>query len=285
MSYVRMILAMIIFASSDFFLADIGLPAAVIFCVRAVVGMAFLAVILGFYKNRSGFLAFKKNAVYIILAGMALAFNQIFLLEAYQRTANSIVTVCYYIAPLLVLFMAPLFLREKVSLLSIACTLGAYAGAVLLSGALGDEYPNIIGVMYALIGAGLYCTVIVLNKKIGTITCIDNAFYQLVVASVVSVTYAIVTLQGVSVTVNIHTVWKMLLVSIVHTAVAYSLMFSAGKKLSAQNWGLLSYIEPLAAVGIGYFVYRHQLNNIEILGAILIFCFVFIGCVLRKKRK
>jgi len=261
------------------------LPSVVIFCVRAVVGMAFLAVVLGFYKSRSGFSAFKKNAVPIILAGVALAFNQIFLFEAYQRTTNSIVTVCYYIAPLLVLFMAPLFLREKVTLLSVACTLGAYAGAVLLSGALGDEYPNMVGVMYALIGAGLYCTVIIINKKIGVITSLDNAFYQLVVASVVSVVYAIITLRGVSVTVNIHTVWKMLLVSIVHTAIAYTLIFSAAKKLSAQNWGLMSYIEPLAAVAIGCFVYKRQLNNIELLGVVLIFCFVIIGCVLKKRRR
>lgn len=285
MSYLKMTIAMIIFGSADFFLADIGLPAAVISCVRAVVGMAFLAVVLGFYKNRSGFAAFKKNWFAIVLAGMALAFNWIFLLEAHQRTAGSVVTVCYYLAPVMVLLIAPLFLREKVTLLGVACTLGAYAGAVLLSGALGSEYPEIIGVMYALIGAVLFCAVIIINKKIGSITCLDNAFYQFAVASVVSVAYAIVTLQGVSVSVNIHTVWKLLVVSILHTAVAYSLVFSAVKKLSAQSWAQMSFLELPAAVGLRYLMYKQSLTHIEILGVVLIIVFVIIGCFLRKNRR
>ena len=285
MSYLKMTIAMIIFASADFFLADIGLPAAVVSCVRAVVGMAFLAVILGFYKNRSGFAAFKKNWFSIILAGVALAFNWIFLLEAHQRTAGAVVTVCYYLAPVMVLLMAPLFLREKVTLLGTACTLGAYAGAVLLSGALGSEYPEIIGLMYALISAVLLCAVIIINKKITSITCLDNAFYQFVVASVVCVAYAVVTLQGVTVSVNIHTVWKLLVVSIIHTALAYSLLFSAAKRLSAQSWAQMSFLELPAAVGLGYLFYRQNLNHIEILGVALVIVFVIIGCFLRKNRR
>ena len=285
MSYLKMTISMIIFASADFFLAGIGLPAAVVSCVRAVVGMAFLAVALGFYKSRSGFAAFKKNCVAIILSGVSLAFNWMFLLEAYQRTAGSVVTVCYYLAPVMVLLVAPLFLRERVTLLGVACILGAYAGAVLLSGALGSEYPDIIGVMYALISAALLCAVIIINKKIGSITCLDNAFYQFAVASVISVAYAVVTLQGVTISVNIHTVWKLLVVSILHTAIAYSLVFSAAKRLLAQNWALMSFIELPAAVGLRRLLYGQSINHIEILGVVLIAGFVIIGCFLRKNRR
>ncbi len=284
MNYFKMTLAMIIFASGGIFFTGIGLPPAIVASVRAVVGMAFLAVVLGFYRSRSGFAGFKKNAFAIILSGVALAFNWIFLFSAYQRTTDGVVAVCYGLAPVMVLLTAPLFLREKVTLLNVACVLGAFAGTVLLSGVFGNKYPDIIGVMYALIAAALYCAVIIINKKIGNITCLDNAFYQFVVASVVSVAYAFFTVRNVTFTVTSQAVWKLLVISVLHTGIAYALMYSAMKKMTAQSWGILSYIEPLAAAVIGYFILEHNLNHIQLLGAFLILGFVLIAGFVKKRR-
>lgn len=284
MNYFKMTLAMTIFASGSIFFTGIGLPPAIIAAVRAIVGMAFLAVVLGFCRSRSGFAGFKKNAFCIIFSGIALAFNWIFLFSAYQRTSGSVVTVCYGVAPMLVLITAPLFLREKVTLLNVACTLGAFAGTVLVSGIFANKSPDIIGVMYALIAAALYCAVIILNKNIGNITCLDNAFYQFVVASIVSVAYAVFAAKNVSFAINSQVAWKLLIVSVVHTGIAYSLMYSAMKKMSAQSWGIMSYIEPLAAAVISYFILDRNLNHIQMLGAILILGFVLIAGFIKKRR-
>ena len=284
MSYFKMTLAMIIFASGSIFFEGIGLPPAIVAAVRAIVGMALVAVVLGFSRSRSGFAGFKKNAFSIIFSGIALAFNWIFLFSAYQRTGSSVVAVCYGVAPVLVLITAPLFLREKVTLLNVACTLGAFAGTVLVSGIFAGKYPDLLGVMYALIAAALYCAVIILNKNIGNITCLDNAFYQFVVAAVTSVVYAIFTAKNVSFAVSSQTVWKLLIISVLHTGIAYSLMYSAMKKMSAQNWGIMSYIEPLAAAVIAYFILERNLNHIQMLGAFLILGFVLIAGFVKRRR-
>lgn len=284
MNYFKMTLAMIIFASGSLLYNSLGLPPAVVAAVRGVVGMAFVAVILGFCKSRSGFSAFKKNAFAIICSGIALAFNWIFLLSAFSHTGPSVVTACYGVAPLLVLIMAPLFLREKSSLLHVACTLGAFAGVILISGVFANKYPNIIAVVYALIAAALYCAVIIINKKISNINALENAFYQFVVAGIVAIAYAVFTVKGVAFTVTTQSALRLLAICILHTGIAYGLMYSAMKKMSAQMWGIMSYVEPLAVAVLGYFLIDRNLNHIQFLGAAMILGFVLIAGFVKKRR-
>lgn len=284
MSYFKMTLAMIIFASGSLLYNSLGLPGAVVAAVRGVIGMAFVAVVLGFCKSRSGFSAFKKNALAIIASGFALAFGWIFLHWAHGRTGSSVVMVCYGVAPLLVLLAAPLFLREKSSLLNVACTLGAFAGTILVSGVFANKYPDIIAVMYALIAAALYCAVIIINKKISNINALENAFYQFVVAGIVSIAYAVFTVKGVEFTVTTQSALRLLIICILHTGIAYGLMYSAMKKMSAQMWGIMSFIEPLAYAVLGYFIIDRDLNHIQFLGAIMILSFVLIAGFVKRRR-
>jgi len=284
MSYFKMTLAMIIFASGSLLYNSLGLPGAVVAAVRGVIGMAFVAVVLGFCKSRSGFSAFKKNALAIIASGFALALGWIFLHWAHGRTGSSVVMVCYGVAPLLVLLAAPLFLREKSSLLNVACTLGAFAGTILVSGVFANKYPDIIAVMYALIAAALYCAVIIINKKISNINALENAFYQFVVAGIVSIAYAVFTVKGVEFTVTTQSALRLLIICILHTGIAYGLMYSAMKKMSAQMWGIMSFIEPLAYAVLGYFIIDRDLNHIQFLGAIMILGFVLIAGFVKRRR-
>ena len=52
MGKIKMVLAMIIFGTIGIFINKIALPSAFVACMRAIVGTAFLAIILGFYPNR-----------------------------------------------------------------------------------------------------------------------------------------------------------------------------------------------------------------------------------------
>jgi len=283
MSNFKMILAMIVFGGIAIFVHEIALPAAVIACIRAIVGMAILAVFLGFCKKRSGFVAFKKNAVALILSGIALSFNWIFLLEAHQNATAPVATVCYSVAPVLVLMISPIFLRERISVVSAACTFGALAGAILLTGILNVGKVNMLGAIYAFVGAGCYCAVIILNKKIGNISSIDSAFYQMTVASVVSVAYSVLTVDIKTAVFSFNTVWMLLVLGIA-TAIAYALMFSAAKKMSAQNWGVLSYIELAMVVVISNVLFGQKFTPVEILGIAMIVGFAIVNCAVKRKR-
>ncbi|MBQ3119085.1 MAG: EamA family transporter [Clostridia bacterium] len=281
----KMILAMAIFGSIGIFVSYISLPASIIASVRAIIGTAFLGIILGFYKDRSGFSSFKKNAVAIILSGAALGLNWVFLFEAYKYTTIPVATVCYYMAPVFVLILSPLILRERLTVLNIACTLGALAGAILISGVLGTETVHKTGIMYALLAALLYCAVIILNKKINGISSLDTAFYQMAIASVVTVAYTIFTVDMSSVIITEKSAWMLLVLGIVHTGIAYALTFSAAKCMTAQGWGILSYIDPATAIVLAIVVLKQPYGPVEILGTAMIFGFALINGIYKSKRR
>lgn len=284
MGNLKMVLAMTIFGSIGIFVHEIGLPPAIIACIRAIVGTAFLAIILGFYNHRSNFASFRKNAVPIILSGVALAFNWIFLFEAYRNTSIPVATVCYNLAPVFVLILSPIILRERITILNVACTLGSLAGAVLISGVLTNDAANKAGVTYAILAAILYCAVMILNKKISGISSLDNSFYQMAIASVVTVIYSVLTVDMTTVTFSGNVGWMLLLLGILHTAIAYSLTFSASKRMTAQAWGVLSYLEPATAIVLAFVILKQNLTSIEILGTIMIFGFAIINGIVRRRR-
>lgn len=285
MSNIKMILGMAIFGSIGIFVHEIGLPPAVIASIRAIVGTAFLAIILGFYNNRANLSDVKKNILPIIISGTALAFNWIFLFKAYQVTTIPIATVCYNIAPIFVLILSPIILRERVTLTTIACTLGALAGAILLSGITSGDTLNISGVTYAIIAAGLYAIIMITNKKISGISSLDNAFYQMAVASIVAIAYSVFTVDMTSFSFGGHIGWMLLVLGILHTAIAYALIFSASKRMTAQAWGILSYLEPATAIVLAFLLLKQPLKAIEILGAVMIFGFAIINALVRRRHK
>ncbi len=285
MSNLKMVLAMTIFGSIGIFVHEIGLPPAVIASIRAIVGTAFLAIILGFYNNRANLSDIKKNIIPIIISGTALGFNWIFLFQAYQQTTIPVATVCYNLAPVFVLVLSPILLRERITLVSVACTLGALAGAILLSGITSGDAVNKVGVTYAIIAAILYAVIMLTNKKISGISSLDNAFYQMAVASVVTIAYSVFTVDMSSVTFGGTVGWMLLVLGILHTAIAYALVFSASKRMTAQAWGILSYLEPATAIILAFFLLRQPITNIEILGAVMVFGFALINGLVRRRKR
>ena len=285
MSNLKMVLGMTIFGSIGIFVHEIGLPPAVIASIRAIVGAAFLAIILGFYNNRANLSDVKRNIIPIIISGTALGFNWICLFEAYQRTTIPVATVCYNLAPVFVLVLSPILLRERITLVSVACTLGALAGAILLSGITSDDAVNKTGFTYAIIAAILYAVIMLTNKKVSGISSLDNAFYQMAVASVVTIAYSVFTVDMSTVTFGGRVGWMLLVLGILHTAIAYALVFSASKRMTAQAWGILSYLEPATAIILAFFLLKQPITNIEILGAIMVFGFALINGLVRRRKR
>lgn len=285
MSNLKMILGMTIFGSIGIFVHKIGLPPAIIASIRAIVGAAFLAIILGFYSNRANLSDVKKNIIPIAISGTALGFNWIFLFQAYQQTTIPIATVCYNLAPVFVLVLSPVLLREKVTLVSVACTLGALAGAILLSGVTSGDALNVTGVTYAVIAAILYAVIMLTNKKISGISSLDNAFYQMAVASVVTIAYSVFTVDMSTVTFGGNIGWMLLVLGILHTAIAYALVFSASKRMAAQAWGILSYLEPATAIILAFFLLKQPITAIEALGAVMVFGFALINALVKRRKR
>ena len=63
-----------------------------------------------------------------------MAFNWICLFEAYRFTGVTVATLCYYMAPVIVVVISPFILKERLTATKGVSVIAAVIGAVLISG-------------------------------------------------------------------------------------------------------------------------------------------------------
>lgn len=263
--------AMGIFGTIGLIVRYIPLSSAVIACARGFMGLAFLLLVMVIGRKKPDLSAIRKNLLLLILSGGAMGFNWILLFEAYRYTTVATATVCYYLAPLMLLLVCPL-LGETLTLRKILCVATALIGLVFVSGIL-QQMPSaaeLLGIGFGLGAAVLYASVMFINKKLTPIPAYDKTVLQLGSAALVILPYILFT-EGLPCASLTAIQWALLVVvGIVHTGVAYSLYFGAMKNLRAQTIAVFSYLDPVVAILLSAIVLKEPLTIGNILGAALI---------------
>lgn len=270
MEKVKLVVAMLIVGTIGTFVHYIPMPSAVIAMFRAIIGTLFLLGVITVKKTKINWPIVRKNAKYLIISGTAIGFNWIFLFEAYHYTSVAVATLCYYMAPAIVILLAPLVLKEKLTAFNVICTLAAVFGAVLISGVFGGSQATLIGVGYGLAAAILYAWIMILNKLTKDLSGLELTFFQLLVSAIVMIPYVLMTEDLGAVNFTPSTIILLLIVGIVHTGWVYQLFFSALSKLPAQTSSLLSYVDPVTAIILSALLLQQPLGKIQIVGTILI---------------
>jgi len=83
---------------------------------RGPLDLPFLLLVILIRRQRPDWDAVKSNLTLLLLSGTAIGFNWILLFEAYNYTSVATATLCYYLAPILVILAAPFVLKEKLTL-------------------------------------------------------------------------------------------------------------------------------------------------------------------------
>ncbi len=262
--------SMFIFGTVGLFVKYIPLPSAAVAAVRGIVGTGFLLICMLIKRQKPSFSAIKQNALYLFLSGAALGFNWILLFESYKHTTVATATLCYYLAPVFVVFVSPILLKEKLSPRSAIAAVIALLGMVPVSGVLGGEIKGARGIVFGIAAAVLYATVIMLNKKLKDITAYDKTVVQLFVSAAIISPYVLITTDFSEIALTGTEFLLLIAVGIVHTGIAYALYFGALPNISAQSAAILSYIDPVTAVVLSAVLLRETITLPIIIGALLI---------------
>lgn len=279
--------AMLIFGTIAIFVRNIELTSKEIAVLRGVIGSIFLLGVMLFSKEKTSFSAIKKNLPILVLSGLGVGANWIFLFEAYKYTTVSIATLSYYCAPIFVTIMAPIILKEKISLIKFLCVCTAMVGMLCIvgtnKGSIGEGYNHFLGIIYGLTAAVGYASVILMNKFIKGLKGVETTVTQLVFASILLLPYVMVT-SGFDFSKMTGISWGyMIFLGVVHTGFAYALYFSSLKELKGQTIAVLSYIDPITAVLISALFLGEQLTIFQIIGGALILGSTFISETQGKK--
>lgn len=275
------IFVMLIFGSIGLFVKNIDLSSSEIALFRGAAGSLFLIGASFLVKQRFSFKTSKKNLVLLLLSGAALGFNWIFLFEAYRYTTIANATLSYYFAPVFVMILAPFLLKEKWTWMKGFGIVLAFLGFLLVVNPGGEAavgaYNHPAGILYGLLAAAFYTSVILINKFIKDLSDFETTIMQLLTASIVLFPYVFTTQNLNYFSLDFRSISLLLVVGIIHTGVAYLLYFSVLKKLKGQTIAVLSYIDPISAVIMAAIILNESMGFVQMVGGILILGSTFIS--------
>ncbi len=265
--------SMFIFGTIGIFVRHIAVPSQILAMVRGVVGVLFLLCVVLLRGGRIEWFQVKKNRLWLLLSGAALGFNWIFLFEAYRYTSVAVSTLCYYLAPIMVVLVSPFLLKERLTLKKCICVFLALLGMFFISGILSGglpSYEEIRGILYGLSAAVLYASIVLMNKRIKDISAFDKTILQLGISALILLPYCLLTTDLSALNWGGSTIPMLLFVGVVHTGLAYLLYFGAMDYVSAQTAAMISYVDPAIAVLASVWILKEPMSLMEGLGAVLI---------------
>ena len=281
---VLLIISMAIFGTIGVFVRNVSVSSGELALYRAVLAAILIGVFLIITKQKIPFLTIKKELPLLLVSGVAMGINWIFLFEAYKHTTISVATLCYYFAPVIVAIVCPILFKEKLTVKQIICFVGSTLGLVLITGISGGGSSNLIGILFGLGAAFFYATVILINKFIKKVDGIHRTFLQFLSAIITLIPYVIFT-SGITLGTLNGVGWTNLLtVGLIHTGITYCMYFSSLKELHGQKVAILSYIDPLVAVLISVMILGESMTGLQVVGGILILGFTLFNEITPKRK-
>lgn len=263
------LLSMTVFGTVGIFVRNIPLPSATVAFFRGLLGVVFLLAVMTVTGKKPEKENIRRNLPILLLSGAAIGGNWILLFEAYRYTTVATATICYYFAPMFVVLASPL-LGERLTGRKLLLSGVALVGMVFVSGVLKGGVSGGKGILCGVGAALLYASVMVLNKKLGTISAYDKTVMQLGVAAAVVLPYCLLT-RGFDMSQMTTTGYLLLaVVGIIHTGAAYWLYFGAMGRLPSQSVALFSYLDPVVAIVLSAVVLTEPFGWQETVGAVLI---------------
>lgn len=279
-SKIQFLLSMIIFGTIGVFVRYIDLDSSEIALLRGLIGSLFLMTVMFMLKKNISWAHVKINAFILVLSSIALGGNWIFLFQAYKHTTISNAALSYYFAPVFVLILSPLVMKEKLSTKKIICIGAAMLGMLLIVGNGGlsaSRLDDLIGIGYGLMAAVFYASLMLLNKFIKNMNGLETTLIQLGTATLLLVPYVFFT-EGFSILeVSSSSIPFILILGMVHTGIGFLLFFSGMQDLKGQSIAALSYVDPITSLVVSAIILQEQMTFVQILGGAFLLGSTFVS--------
>ncbi len=272
-SLLKLVLSMLIFGSIGIFRRYIPLPSAFLAFARGILGGLFILVYRILLKRESGEKLPGKYYRLLVFTGAVIGLNWILLFEAYSYTTVPIATLCYYMAPTILILLSPIVFNESLTVKKMLCAAAAVLGMVLVSGVIDGSMPKdgtVKGILFGLGAAVLYAAVVILNKKCSGIDPYQKTTIQLLSAGAAMIPYLLLSGGIGKLEFSASALILLFIAGILHTGIAYLLYFSSMDGMSTQSIAIISYVDPVSALLFSALFLNESLSMAGIIGAILI---------------
>jgi len=278
-SKIQFILSMVIFGTIGLVVRYIDLSSSERALLSSLIGCLFLTLIFFIMKNRISWSLVKSNALFLILSGIALGGNWIFLYQSYDHTTIANATLGYYFAPVFVMILSPFVLREQLSIKKIVCISVAIIGMLMIvgEGMRASSSDDLLGLSFGLIAAAFYAALLLLNKFIKDMGKLELTIIQLGTTTLLLMPYVFLT-EGFGIfEVSGSSIPYILILGIINTGIGFWLFFSGMEGLKGQSIAMLSYVDPFVAIMISAMILQEQMTFVQMLGGALLLASTFVS--------
>lgn len=266
LDFTKYIFVLFLFGSNGIVASFILLNSYEIVYWRTLIASVFLIGLFFLTKQKVTFTQFKKDTLFLSLGGAALGLSWIFLFEAYTQIGVSIATLLYYCGPVIVMALAPLLFKEKLTSVKIIGFIIVLAGMLLLNSHAFLEGKMSIGIVLGLLSAVMYAFMVIFNKKGQAIQGIENTMIQLVAAFAIVALYTLCK-GSIIVEMNEASILPIIILAVVNTGLGCYLYFTSIGTLPVQSVSILGYLEPLSALLFSALFLHEHLTVTQLIGA------------------
>lgn len=268
---IKLSLSMAIFGSIGFFTIHTGIPAVELVFVRCICATLFLGglwFITGTHKHEAWS---RKEVVRTLFCGIFLVFNWVFLFKAFEEMSISVAISIYNLAPIFVVILGAVFLKELLTIGNILAIIVCFAGSLLI---IGIEHLNSIeafmnsGFIWAMLSAICYALTMFLSKTLKGLSPYATTFLQTIVGIVILLPMCDFSVfHGLS-TSNIL---YILGTGFIHTGFVYYLFFDSIRKLPTIIVSVLTFLDPVVAILLDTIILGFRPSLLQTLGILFIF--------------
>ena len=281
-AFIKYISALLLFGLNGIVASHISLNSYEIVFLRTLIGSILLLVLFLLSKGRFHIKTYKRDAIFIVLSGIAMGTSWMFLYESYQQIGVSLSSLLYYCGPVIVMILSPIIFREKLTAHKLLGFVVVLVGIFLVNGNAVSS-GNAWGLFCGAMSAVMYFFMVTLNKKSKNISGIENSVIQLVVSFLTVAVFMGIKQEFI---INVPTTaWSwVLILGILNTGIGCYLYFSPLAKLPVQTVAVCGYLEPLSAVIFSVLLLGEKMTIIQIVGAVCIIGGAMIGELIKFKK-
>lgn len=266
----KYITSVFLYGTAGMFLRQVSLPSEIVAMCNGLLGTLVILTYMRMKRKPFHREAIRRNAGLLLASGALLGLNWVFLYAAYVTTTVAIASLCNYTAPLIVVLLAPLVLKEKQNAKKLFCVLLAFLGILMVSGVFTGADTNLTGVLYGLLAAVSFAAFVFCNRKMEQMPALERAVIQLFVSAMTILPYVLYKNLGQEIRPDTPSLLVILVMGTLHTGIAYCLYFSGMEKLPIQTVAILGYLEPVTAVFCSAVFLREPMSIAGWAGAALV---------------
>ena len=268
---VRYIISLFLYGTIGLLLHYISGSSEFVVLCRSAIGVTFILVLYIVTGQRPDFAVIKANGRNLLFSGLCLGLNWITLFAAYRVMTVAVASLCNHMAPIFILILTPLVLKEKLSLRKSVCVLAAFLGIAMVSGVIDSAGNfNVKGIVLGLTAAFGFVGVVFCNKDLSEVPILDKTVVQIFTAMLLVLPYVIMRRGDIVLPTDIRSIALIVVLGVFNTGIADILYFDSIANIPVQSIAILGYLDPVIAVLTSTVILHEKMSLCGVIGTILV---------------